>query len=190
MFTKTSHYVFPDSKIYAFEPLADCYEELTALKAMIPNLETYPIALSNRSGETFIHKSNYDYSSSLLDMEDLHKEAFPYTADSVMETIRMDSLDGLLSGKELERPVLMKIDVQGYEKFVLDGAVQTLKCCDVIICEMSLFALYKDQPLFHDIYMQLISAGFQYAGHIGELVNPKTSAILQVDGLFVRNSER
>jgi FkbM family methyltransferase len=189
MFTKTSHYVFPDAKIYAFEPLANCYAELKALKTSIPNLETYEVALSDHAGETVIHKSNYDYSSSLLVMGELHKDAFPHTTGVITESIRMENLDGILGEKELQRPMLMKIDVQGYEKFVLDGAVQTLNRCDVIICEMSVLALYKDQALFHDIYIQLIGAGFKYAGNIGELVNPKTSAILQVDGLFIRKTE-
>lgn len=190
MFTKTSHYVFPDAKIYAFEPLANCYAELKALKTSIPGLETYEVALSDHAGETVIHKSNYDYSSSLMEMGDLHKEAFPYTAGVTTESIRMESLDGIFDEKDLQRPVLMKIDVQGYEKFVLDGAVKTLNHCDVIICEMSLSVLYKDQALFHDIYTQLIGAGFEYAGNIGELVNPKTSCILQVDGLFIRKTEK
>ena len=188
MFTRCIHYVFPDAFIHAFEPLRDCFEELATLKNLIPTLECYNLALGERSGETLINRSSYDYSSSLLEMSDLHMQAFPYTAGVIKEMVMVRKLDEVLQWKKLKQPVMMKIDVQGYEKFVLDGAPETLKYVDSIICEMSFYPLYKGQILFKDIYRQILDAGFVFRGPIAERCHPQTLEVLQIDGLFSREA--
>ena len=185
MFSKCAYYIFPDASIYAFEPLKDCYEELCDLKGTVIKLECYNIALGDKPSEVFIHRSIYDYSSSLLEMDDLHKQAFPYTAGERLEKVQIQTLDAVLAGKRIERPLLMKIDVQGYEKFVFEGASETLKQTDYIVCEMSFRSLYKGQALFDEVYRLLIDAGFQFRGHIGEVQHPESTEVLQIDGLFV-----
>ena len=185
MFSKCAYYIFPDASIYAFEPLKDCYEELCDLKGTVIKLECYNIALGDKPSEVFIHRSIYDYSSSLLEMDDLHKQAFPYTAGERLEKVQIQTLDAVLAGKRIERPLLMKIDVQGYEKFVFEGASETHKQTDYIVCEMSFRSLYKGQALFDEVYRLLIDAGFQFRGHIGEVQHPESTEVLQIDGLFV-----
>ena len=189
MFSKCAHYVFPDALIYAFEPLTDCYKELVRFGESIHNIECYNVAISDRDGESVIHRSTYDYSSSLLEMDDLHKEAFPYSAEERIQKIKVKRLDTILAKKSLSRPVLMKIDVQGYETFVLDGAVQTLRQIDYIICELSFRSLYKDQALFEEVYEKLVNKGFRFMGHMGELQHPQTKEVLQIDGLFISRSD-
>lgn len=186
MFSKCAHYVFPEAMIYAFEPLKDCFEELIRLKKTINKFECYNVALGEKKRETFIHRSSFDAASSLLEMDELHKQAFPDSPRERLEKIKVESLDAVLIGKPLEVPLLMKIDVQGYEKLVLNGAPETLKHTDYIICEMSLSQLYKEQALFDEIYHQIIKAGFKFSGPIGELQHPQTTEVLQIDGLFIR----
>jgi len=186
MFSRCAHYVFPAAAVYAFEPLRDCYENLANLKSVIKKFESYNVALGAENGETAIHRSSYDYSSSLLEMGELHKEAFPYSAGERLEKVEVRTLDGILKGKSLERPVLMKIDVQGYEKPVLLGARETLACTDYVVCEMSFKPLYKGQALFDEVYHHLVSSGFRFFGQVGELQHPDSSEVLQVDGLFIR----
>jgi len=189
MFSKCAHYVFPHASIYAFEPLKHCYEELCELKKTITNIQCYNVALGADEQEGMIHRSSYDYSSSLLEMGDLHKEAFPYSAGARLEKVQVRTLDGILDDKALQKPVLMKIDVQGYEKQVLEGARRTLGQTDYVICEMSIRPLYKGQALFDDVYRHLVDAGFRFSGQVGELRHPKTSEVLQIDGLFVREEQ-
>jgi len=186
MFSKCANYIFPNAVIYAFEPLKDCYEELFKLRSIISQFECYNVALGKKSGVTFIHRSSYDYSSSLLEMDNLHKQAFSYTASERLEEVQVQTLDAILAGKHIERPLLMKIDVQGYEKFVLEGASETLKQTDYIVCEISFRSLYKGQALFDEVYRLLIDAGFQFRGHIGEVQYPESTEVLQIDGLFIR----
>lgn len=186
MFSRCSGFVFPDAKIIAFEPLHDCFEELNKLKNTIENFECYNVAISDFQNHTFIHRSNYDYSSSLLEMGDIHKNAFPYSADEKLEKVQVVTLDTILSGKILEKPILIKIDVQGNEGAVINGAKKTLEKTDYLICELSLVPLYKEQLLFPEIHHQIANLGFQFTGQLGELLHPNTKQVLQIDALFRR----
>ena len=87
---------------------------------------------------------------------------------------------------EIIHPVLLKMDVQGYEDKVINGAKQLLNDVDYIITEVSFRSLYKDQPLFGDIYDLLSSLGFQHGGNFETLLSPKDGSILQADALFYR----
>jgi len=186
MFSRCAHYLFPEAAIYAFEPLRDCYQELNSLKRVLKNFEAYNFAIGAQDGRTIMRRSSYDYSSSLLEMGQLHKEAFPYSAGERLEEVEVRTLDRILNGKPLETPVLMKIDVQGYEKFVLLGAPRTVARTDCIVCEMSFKPLYKGQGLFHEVYHELISSGFRFSGQVGERRHPRSLEVLQIDALFMR----
>ena len=74
--------------------------------------------------------------------------------------------------------------VRDYEEFVLNGAVETLKRTDYIICEMSFQPLYKEQALYDEMYQVICNAGFTI-GRL-ECTILQTSEVLQIDGLFVR----
>jgi len=186
MFSRCAHYIFPQAAIYAFEPLNNRYAELSKLKNIIDKFECYNVALAQKEGEAYMHRSSRDYSSSLLKMGKLHKEAFPETAGERLERVRTQTLNALLAGKELTRPVLMKVDVQGYEKYVFEGGGEILDNTDYVICEMSFRPLYKGQPLFDEVYQYLIKAGFLFRGPIAAMQNPRTHEILQIDGFFIK----
>lgn len=188
MFSKTANYLFKDTKIIAFEPLKECYEELKKLNSIIPFFECYNCAIGNKKEKGQIFKSSYDYSSSLLEMADLHKEAFPVSKKTSVEEIEIISLDEALKNKDLVKPILIKIDVQGYEDFVIEGASKILEKTDIIICELSFQKLYNNQVLFDSIYARLKKMNFIFSGSLNELVHPKNYGILQIDGLFIKNN--
>lgn len=188
LFSKTAHRIFPEAKIIAFEPLADCYRELSHLKKSIKNFECFNLALSNKKEKSVIHRSSFAGSSSLLAMSDIHKNAFPDTAGEVVENISTELLDNILREKQIDIPIMLKIDVQGYENFVLEGAKETLKKCNCIVCEMSFRELYNGQMLFEEMYSFITGMGFKFAGPMSELLDPHTYEVLQIDGLFIKAS--
>ncbi len=186
MFTKTANYFFPEAKIIAFEPLKNCFAELINLKINKSHIECYNLALSNSEEEKNIYHSEYDYSSSILEMDELHKNAFPYSAKYKEEKIMTARLDDIININNYKRPILMKIDVQGYENYVIEGAIKTMKSIDYIICEMSFQTLYKDQILFDDLYKIISNKGFKFLGPVTVNKHPITKIPLQIDGLFQR----
>lgn len=183
-FTRTVNYIFPDIKIIAFEPLKNCYQELIHLQESIPNLKCYNVALANDNGTSIIYHNNYDFSSSILKMTSVHKKAYPYTDKETKETINLAKMDDIIKLDDLEGQVFMKIDVQGYEKHVLEGAVKSLGKIDYILCELSFVNLYENQVLFDEIFQFLLQKDFRFLGPLSTNFNKETGLILQIDALF------
>jgi hypothetical protein len=72
-------------------------------------------------------------------------------------------LDACVS-KPLPRPILLKIDVQGFELEVLKGATDLLPQIDSIYVEASFVELYEGQALHEEIAQFLTAAGFRLEG--------------------------
>ena len=86
---------------------------------------------------------------------------------------------------ECERPVFMKIDVQGSELDVLKGCGDALPFIDWIYVEVSYVTLYSGQPLAGDIVRYLAERRFTLRGIFNQ-VETKAYGATQADFLFSR----
>jgi FkbM family methyltransferase len=178
--------IFPNAIIYSFEPLSDCYKELVKKFESHQNFQALNIALSNKTETTQIYRNQYSPSSSLLPISNIHKDIFPQTCSESVEVIETICLDDIAKDLRIDDPVLIKIDVQGFEDRVIAGGINLISRAKLIIIEMSMEALYEGQPLFDDIYQTLTKLGFQYRGNYEQLYSPQDGRILQVDGIFMK----
>jgi FkbM family methyltransferase len=179
--------ILPDVNIYSFEPLKDSFIKLEKKISGKENITAFNFALGDEEKENIINRNEYSPSSSLLELTDLHKNAFPVTKKVKEEIIYIKVLDKIVKELELKKKVFLKIDVQGYELNVLRGAENTIKDVDIILIETSFYELYKDQPLFGDIYNFLSNKGFNYAGSLEQLYDARDGKILQADSIFIRS---
>jgi hypothetical protein len=62
---------------------------------------------------------------------------------------------------------LLKIDVQGAESQVFEGAAARLRDCLMVWTEVEFVPLYRDQPLFGDVDRQLRSHGLEFHSFVG-----------------------
>lgn len=184
-FASTINVIFPNAKIYAFEPLPDCFEQLQMHMAGCKNFTAFNIGLGDQSGSLKFEKHDSSLSSSFLKMTDIHKTAFPHTQNSQSIEVKIEKLDNVAKNLSIIDPLLIKIDVQGYEDKVLRGGEQTIKRARLVISETSFESLYEGQPLFDDIYRTFINLGFSYAGSFEQLFNPLDGRILQADSIFI-----
>jgi len=84
--------------------------------------------------------------------------------------------------------VMMKIDTQGYEKNVIDGALTSLNRIKIIQLEMSIVPLYENETLFVEMIQYLDNNGFILYSLENGFSNPTTGQLLQVDGIFVNKA--
>lgn len=180
--------MLPEARIYSFEPLPDNYAKLKENMAGDARFEAFQTALGDTRGTTDFWRCEFVASSSVLPMEELHKEAFPQTACSIKVTVPIARLDDYLGQMQIKRPVLMKLDVQGFEAQALAGAVETLQQVDYVLTEVSHQPLYDGQVTFDELYALMKSHGFAYAGGFDTLISPVDGSILQSDTLFVRKA--
>ena len=178
--------MLPEAAIYSFEPLQDNFDRLVKNLAALGNFQAFCTALGERTGELDFYRSDFTASSSALPMGDLHRKAFPRTAHVNKVTVPLARLDDYLDRMTLRPPVLLKIDVQGYEDVALRGAPKLLESVDYLLTEVSYQPLYEGQVLFDGLYRMLAAQGFCYAGNFDSMLSPLDGAILQSDALFVK----
>jgi FkbM family methyltransferase len=173
--------------IVSFEPLANAHRELCRAAQLDKNWNVAPVmALGCERGEATIHVSRNGVSSSLLAMDTAHKQAAPDSNYIRTERVALNRLDDVCSPSPADR-LLLKIDVQGNEKSVLEGAASVLSFCRAIIIEMSLVSLYEGQPLALELWEYLAALGFQAHYFNPGFRDPKSGRLLQMDGLFARD---
>lgn len=79
----------PQATIFAFELLKGTFCQLLKNTSHLNRFVAFNIALGDFNGHSEIYRSAFSPSSSLLEMEELHKEAFPRTTKSCKERIEI-----------------------------------------------------------------------------------------------------
>lgn len=185
-FSKEVFAHIPEVRIYAFEPLPDCFQTLTRVCAGNDRFNALEVALGDTNGTATIQRSSFHPSSSLRPMAALHKTLYPKTAGATEQIITVARLDDVMKEMSCDGALMIKVDVQGFEDKVIAGGTETFKRASLILIETSFVELYEQQPLFGDIHRQLEALGFIYAGAAAEHRNPKTGELLYQDSIFIR----
>ncbi len=80
----------------------------------------------------------------------------------------------------------IKIDTQGFEWQVLDGAPNTLRHAKGVLCELSLLPLYEEQKLWKEMIERLEAEGFTLWFIQRGFTDPRDGRSLQMDAAFFR----
>jgi len=101
-------------------------------------------------------------------------------------TLPMDTLDSLTDGAALRAPLLLKLDVQGFELEVLMGGRRTLGLSEVVLIEVSLLPYNDGAPLFADVVAFMNEEGFVAFDFCGQFRRQSDHALFQTDVAFAR----
>lgn len=121
-------------------------------------------ALHNRRGPIRLHVARDRGLSSIFEPNREFLDAFPEASrfDTVdVQQVEADSLDDQLRMREITDVDFVKVDTQGSELLVLQGAEDALASSVAgVEVEVEFSAIYKDQPLFADVDTFLRGLGF------------------------------
>jgi hypothetical protein len=90
-----------------------------------------------------------------------------------------------VSDEELAGPLLLKIDVQGFELQVLEACASVLNLVEFVYVECSFVEFYAGQAMAGEVLTWLQKRGFALAG-IGSLTRGPSDVGVQADFLFRR----
>lgn len=178
--------VRPDAQIIAFEPLAGAADIYSRLFRNDRRLVLHRVAIADEEGCAEFFVADRDDSSSLLKPGDGQARAFGVRSACTIQ-VPVRRLDDCVALRDLPRPILMKIDVQGAELKVLMGCA-ALEMVDFIYTELSFAELYDGQPLFDEVADYLGQRGFALAGVFNQ-VTTRSFGPTQADFLFRRESQ-
>jgi FkbM family methyltransferase len=176
---------FPRAAIHAFEPIEPAYRQLQKNTARYPNVTTYRKALGSESGPSAFYQNEFDQVSSALAIDPAnHHPNYDQRAARAV-SVEMDRLDRLAPHLNLASPVLLKLDVQGYEKQVLCGAIGCLSSIDYVVLELPFVRLYREQPLFPEMHEFLGKLGYEVVAPLG-FNEGAGQTIIEMDFLYRR----
>jgi FkbM family methyltransferase len=176
-------------RIVSFEPMKAAYASLAKAARNDPLWEIAPrCALGSENGEVIINISSNSVSSSILPMLDAHGQAAPESRYEAIETVPLKTLDTAASHYVTpDSRTFLKIDTQGYERRVLDGAHNILKGIDGVSLELSLIPLYAGQQLMPEMLDYMREIGFGLWGANPAFVDSRSGRTLQLDAIFFRD---
>jgi len=187
-FAKYISTIFPNAKIFCFEPLPGAYAELQQWadqqkgRVVALNLS---IGMENREITMMLHE-DHSPSSSVLPTTEITGELYPETRKQRKIRVQQKTLDEVLYSKNLESHILIKMDVQGYEDRVIAGGRKFFSQSHACITEISLDTLYQGQATFSGLSSEFAKLGYCYAGNIDQKYGSDGHCVF-LDALFVRH---
>jgi len=175
-------------------------EECRKLNSSAPETQRFlPYAVGNGSTGTFRQcnipatSSLFEPNRTLLDRFQNLGEFTRVVRESLVETRRLDDI------AEVESADYLKLDVQGAEYDVIEGAARVLSSTLVVHTEVEFVPLYLGQPLFAEVDQALRRQGFcfhRFTGLAGRTFKPMIahndpnallSQMLWADAVYVRD---
>lgn len=135
--------------------------EMLKIEKNCKSYEIFPFALWGKPQQLNINfTSDPKVSSSYIPNTDLlnkfkNSDRFKIIKKSKVNAVDLDSI-------EILDVDFIKIDVQGAESNIIDGAKKSLKRCLGLEVEVEFSSLYKNQPLFGDIQKSLEDNGYEF----------------------------
>jgi FkbM family methyltransferase len=173
-------------RIVSVEPLPDACARLVHRARTDPRWVCDQRAAGAEVGSATIRVSANSYSSSLLTVTTAHLEAAPDSRVVHEIVVEVTTVDALARAHGLDpRCTLLKIDTQGFERAVLDGAGDWLDRVAAVQLEVSHVELYAGQALEPELTDRMARHGLvPWTNDPG--ISAANGRLLQSDVLFVR----
>ncbi|ABC63732.1 FkbM family methyltransferase [Erythrobacter litoralis] len=179
---------FPQARLHCFEPHPASFARLERVAARHPRIHAHHIALGDSEMMVDMQFNPGSPSSSSLRMQTAENVTlFPQVADTITTPVSQRRLDDWAreQGDALEGPLVVKMDVQGFEDRVIAGGQETLRRADGIVLEVCLAPLYEGQPTFAALHDSLASLGFAFAGTRDQFFG-EGGKVIYLDAVFLR----
>ena len=141
--------------------------------------------LGDQDGQAVINVAANSQSSSFLPMLAAHSEAAPESMYVGEQSAEIRRLDGMFHILQARHPVFLKIDTQGFEKKVLQGAEKIMGQIGLVQVECSFVPLYEGAILIEEIIAFLRGAGFDPIERAAAFHHRDSAHLMQAD-IFAR----
>lgn len=183
---------FPESDLYCFEPNPVTFGILETRFKNNSRVHLHNIAVSDTNGISDFYCNKENPTDSLF----LPAIAWMQWVDGKRDALTLKSkinvlttnLDTFCSSNSISKLDILKIDAQGAECLILDGAKNLLSqhAIKIILAEMMFVPVYENQPFFFEICNKLALHGYSLVNLYNIRYDEETS--LQIkwgDGLFI-----
>ena len=175
-------------RIASFEPVPDVFERLRQAAAGDPRWSVHPYALGREDTVTSMHVVPGTLSS-VLAPSDFGAERYAQLRAPAAQRVEVRRLDGLLdeltAGLEDPRPYL-KLDTQGYDVEVFQGAGERVRHFVAMQSELALMQIYEGMPRLPEALALYEASGFEVTALYPVSRETATARVLEFDCVMVR----
>lgn len=185
---------FADTVLRCFQPKRVLLIEADPEQAEIlkrkyqsePRAEVVAAAIADRSGSLTFHVNEHRPSSSLIPMANQASDMLgkSFTEQKAV-TVPAISLDDLFTKHRIESVDLMKVDIQGAERLLIQGGAQALKRVRLVFMEVWFEECYAGAALFPEIQTLMTAVGFKLRS-FHEFRKGKDGNLIYTNALYVR----
>jgi FkbM family methyltransferase len=185
-FTDAFFQLHRPERLVLVEAIPELAEKLRARYAGKSGISVVSAALSDKNGEARFEINQSDASSSLLPIDPRNSEWFSRDL-RVARTVQVPTitLPALMEEQGLQTVDLLKLDLQGAERFVLTGGEAVLDRVRVIYTEVFFEQLYAGAWLFREMDEFLAGRGFKLCG-LSNIVHARDGDLVQANATFRR----
>jgi FkbM family methyltransferase len=147
---------FPGSTIFCFEPVEIAFNILSATMIKSERISLHKLALADTPGKKTIYLTSDLTTSSFL----------PSVTTTDTAIVPVSTVDDFMAEKAIDRIDLLKIDVEGYDLKVLEGAKESLhgRRIAFVIVEVGFNGKTSPHVQFEDVRVFLASHGYVVFG--------------------------
>lgn len=180
--------ICPTAQIYCFEPFKSSFDILSEHTKNSPFTQIFNFGFSNTKGALDFNSNMADPTNSILDLDERAADTWELETLAPNQKISCDftTLDDFLEKENIEHIDILKLDVQGAEYKILQGAQKTLdaKIIKNIYMEIIIAPTYQDQwPL--ERYVELMQKnGYHLHGLFNLCYRKENGRLLQLDAMF------
>ena len=179
--------LFPQARIDAFEPVPASFDRLQARYEGHALIRPVPGALGREPGQLALNVYPRADTTSAHPFTPAAARWMPADMLGAPEriTVSVDTLDAYVQREGIDHLGVLKLDVQGHEVAILEGAADLLSraAIDVVFAEVSFVPAY-DAPLAHDVSAFLHSRDYALF-RFYELVYAPSGQLLWGDALYL-----
>ncbi|HLZ24749.1 MAG TPA: FkbM family methyltransferase [Ktedonobacterales bacterium] len=171
-------------RIEAFEPNPHAFALLSANLKHVASVRLHQAGVGDQAGSFVLQTTQDSKFSSLLPLQPQIQQEYWETLNIVeSHDVPIVTLDATLA--DAASVDLLKIDVQGFERHVLQGARQVLKRTRAVLIETNFISHYQGDDTFASLYSLLTE---QYGFAFWNMTPPtywRTGRALWTDSVFV-----
>ena len=151
---------FPTASIHCFEPVDENFKKLKLNTKGKRRIQINQLALGSSQGSVMMETGQSDQTHQVC------RNPEKLRGNGEMPRIRMDTIDSYMKHNGITTIDLLKIDVEGYELEVLDGAKEALerRTVKVILAECDFDPEDTQHTYFNELWNYLRSRNFSFFG--------------------------
>lgn len=179
-----------EGTIHSFEPLPAAYAKLAEKASRDPRWHVHNYALGDEDGEAELKVMEHTVFSSLHAANAQGQAKFK-DGISVAETVKVPlrRLDGLVHELGIDvmgTPSFLKMDTQGHDAWVFQGASGIVQHLKGLQSEVSVIGIYEGVPTYLELLAVYKGAGFELTGAYTINRYRDTGHIVELDCVFAR----